>query len=103
MDTPTIPNITGREVESAMAAAAIDWVPLRACSICGYELGYRVVEGVLAFDAGCWCGRELSEYQPRDYSSMADHHNMQTHDSVRAEFRAKIGMPTLSEENPNPE
>lgn len=34
---------------------ANDMQPLRSCSICSVNIGYKVIDGLLAFDSGCGC------------------------------------------------
>ncbi len=62
----------------------ITYWPIRACSICGYQLAYLIDRDVVLYDPGCDC--TYQSYERRSFGDLADHYNMQSNPDVVAQM-----------------
>lgn len=93
-------EVTPEQVRDAMVAANITRVPVRDCSLCGYEMAYyRLDNNELFFDLGCDCTGS-SKMNPRDYSALSDWINMQIGPEHRQQVAAKFGITQPLKDSP---
>lgn len=81
------PPRSPEEFERAAIEYDISWWPIRECSICTVPIGYRFIDGAVAFISACGCN-DLDGCSPCDWSDVAQHYNMQSHPRVLAEYDA---------------
>lgn len=86
-------KVTGDDVRAAMICAAIDRVPTRECSMCGYAMAYIRDGENLYHDSGCYCTNSRT-WHPRDWDSAADWINMQPNAAWRDIIAEKFGLPS---------
>lgn len=69
-------NIKKREIlfenfkEMMTNSTDTELIPVRNCSICGKEVGYRIIDGEVYFDSNCDCNEYKTELQLSDWDSL---------------------------------
>lgn len=73
-------NIKKREMlfenfkEMMILSNSTELIPIRECSICGKEIGYRIIDGEVYFDSNCDCSEYKTELQLSDWDSLFKHY-----------------------------
>ena len=80
---------TAEQVKEAIAINNIRIVPIRDCSLCGYELSYRFANDKVYFDSGCDCVSYYSPPQERSWQELANYLN---NNPDYTELHAKFGL-----------
>jgi hypothetical protein len=87
-----VSSVNGEQVKTAVMAAGIVLIEHHSCAICNYMTRYIHVNGDLFFDAGCYCGRTMSDLEPRSWDEAARWINMQSNEAVRVNIARKFGI-----------
>lgn len=57
-----------------ISSNSTELIPIRECSICGEEIGYRIIDGEVYFDSNCGCSIYKTELQLSDWDSLFKHY-----------------------------
>jgi len=87
-----VSNVNGEQVKTAAMTANIRTIEHHSCAICGYMTRYIHDDGRLFFDAGCYCGRTMSNLEPRSWDEAANWINMQSNEAVRVNIARRFGI-----------
>lgn len=76
---------TGLDFKNAVEKHGITEWHIHNCSICGYDCGYRFINGDVYYDNGCYCtcGENLNS---RTWDDVANQYNMQDNTNVIAKM-----------------
>lgn len=85
-------NVNGEQVKTAVMTAGIVLIEHHSCAICNYMTRYIHVNGDLYFDAGCYCGRTMSDLEPRSWDEAARWINMQSNEAARVNIAKRFGI-----------
>ncbi len=85
-------NVSGEQVKTAVMTAGIVFIEHHSCAICNYMTRYIHANGDLYFDAGCYCGRTMSDLEPRGWDDAARWINTQSNETVKVEIAKRFGI-----------
>lgn len=86
------------ELKQHILSKGIKCIYIRDCSICGYELCYKIDGEKLSYDTGCYCMPEIL-IELRNWEELWDFfdhnsekNNLELMGEERAKFNARFGL-----------
>lgn len=90
-DTKGEAMVTGKQVQDAVYAANVTYIPYYTCGCCGEVVAYFVQGGNLYLDPSCGCA--TFTIQPKSWDDAAEWINMQSDDTAKAKIMQKFRLP----------
>jgi len=84
-------NITADEVKESVQRNKIDYIAVRDCSICGFEIHYLIEQGQVGLNTGCDCV-SYGNITEVTWEDLAETVNMQTQDKWKIQNAKKLGI-----------